>query len=270
MARTRRSSVQRYHDRVAGRYDQTYADSYWAWHDALTWDYLKPFLPRDMSARVVDLGCGTGKWGAKLVKSGYSVTSVDISQQMLDQARRKMARLDRGGRAEFLQADLCDLSALPPRGFALAIALGDPIGCTASPATALKQIRRILRADGTLVATFDNRLAGIDYYLSKGDRSALARFLRNGKTHWLTRDVEERFPIFTFTPGDVRLLVETAGFEVLDIVGKTVLSMRHYRSLLATSQDRRGWARIEKSLCRDSAAMGRAPHIQVACRVAPR
>ena len=270
MAKARRSSVQKYHDRVAGRYDLSYDDSYWAWHDALTWDYLKPFLPRDHTAKVCDFGCGTGKWGAKLIKSGYAVTSVDISPQMLDQARSKIDPLDRSHRAIYLQADLCDLSAIPQREFALAIAFGDPIGCTDSPAKALKQIRKTLSDDAILVGTIDNRLAAIDYYLSKGDRRALTRFLRDGKTNWLTKDVEEQFPIHTFAPSDLRSLLEAVGFEVLEMVGKTVLPMRHYRGLLATPEDRRNWAKVEKSLCRNVDAMGRAAHLQFACRVTGR
>jgi len=270
MSRSKRSAVQRYHDRVAGCYDDSYDDAYWQWHNALTWDYLKPYLPRDLRAPLLDLGCGTGTWACKLLKSGYSVGCVDISAKMLDQARMKIERMGGGGRATFLQADLCDLSALPAGEAALAIAMGDPIGCTQSPALALKQIRRVLSDEGALVATFDNRLAAIDHYLTLGDPQTLFRFLREGKTNWLTKDSEERFPITTFDPGDVATLLESAGFEVLDVVGKTVLPMRHHRHLLATSEDRRTWAKIEKSLCRNPWAMGRASHLQVACRVARR
>ena len=36
-------------------------------------------------------------------------------------------------RARFVQADLGDLSALPAGQFALAVALGEPIGCAATP-----------------------------------------------------------------------------------------------------------------------------------------
>jgi SAM-dependent methyltransferase len=267
MSKSRRSGVHKYHDRVAARYDHSYDDAFWKWHDALTWGYLKPYLPHDANARVVDLGCGTGKWGAKLVKSGYEVTSVDISGKMLDQARRRIERQRGSARPAFVQADLCDLSALPPRHFSLAVALGDPIGCARSPAQAMRQIRRILTDEGVLVASFDNRLAAIDHYLQAGDGRALARFLRDGRTHWLTKNAEERFPIFTFAPSDVRSLVEAAGFSLLDMVGKTVLPMRHYRRLLETAEARRAWARIEKTQCRDLAAIGRASHIQVACRV---
>jgi len=268
MARPRRSAVQKYHDRVAGRYDESYDDEFWQWHDGLTWDYLKPFLPRDMSAPVLDLGCGTGKWGAKLVKSGYRVTFVDISAPMLDQARRKIAEMGTEARAEFVHADLCNLSALPRTAFSLAVAFGDPIGCSTSPPQAMKEIHKLLDDRGVLVATFDNRLAALEFYLDKGDPSVLKRFLRDGRTHWLTKGHDERFPIHTYGPRELCHLVESTGFALIEMVGKTVLPMRGHRELLADAAARREWAAIEKSLAREAAALARASHLQIACRVA--
>lgn len=270
MAKPRRSSVRKYHDRVAPRYDHSYGDTFWQWHDALTWDYLKPFLPRDANAEVVDLGCGTGTWAARLLKSGYAVTCVDISRRMLDQADAKIAEQALRTPATFVQADLVDLASLGEHRYALAIALGDPIGCTDSPPKALKEIRRILTPGGVLVATFDNRLAAIDYYLQGKDPRVLSRFLRDGRTHWLTRDKDEQFPIVTYTPRGVTDLVKAAGFEVIDLVGKTVLPMRHHRELLETSQSRRTWARIEKTLCRNPDALSLASHLQITCRTQKR
>ncbi len=266
MSRPKRPAVQRYHDRVAPRYDHSYDDDYWKWHDALTWDYLKPYLPRDANSAVLDLGCGTGKWGAKLAKSGFAVTSVDISIRMIDQARKKIAPLDLHEKCSYLQADLCDLSELPQDSFALAVAFGDPIGCTDSPKKAMKQIRKHLIDGGLLVATFDNRLAAIDFYLKQANADTLKRFLRHGKTHWLTRDQDERFTIHTFTASGVRTLAAASGFELVEMVGKTVLPMRHYRNLLDTPQARRTWAGIEKKLARDADALGRAAHLQAVLR----
>ena len=268
MSKSRRSAVKKYHDRVAPRYDHSYDDDFWKWHDALTFDYLKPHLPRDLAGPVVDLGCGTGKWAARLIKSGYSVTCVDISHRMLDQARRKIEAQGGSDKATFVHADLCDLTALQAGRYALALALGEPIGCCQSPPRAMKQIRRILRDDGLLIATFDNRLAAIDFYLDRGDPAELSQFLRSGKTHWLTRDKDEQFEIVTYAPGDVVKLAESTGFEVVEMIGKTVLPMRHHRHLLDTPQKRRTWARIEKKLCRDHHALARAPHLEVTCRVA--
>lgn len=266
MGRSRRSAVQRYHDRVAGRYDASYDDEYWQWHDALTWDYLKPYLPSNLSATILDLGCGTGKWAAKLIKSGFRVTCVDISAKMLDQARAKIEGVGASSRASFVHADLCDLSALADQSAAMAVALGDPIGCSSSPIRVMKEIRRVIADGGVLVATFDNKLSAIEFYLEQGDPGALSRFLRDGRTHWLTKDAGEQFEITTFAPDELRRLVENSGFELLDMIGKTVLPMRHYRQLLAAPESRRAWGKVEKSLSRDPSALARASHLQVACR----
>src|SRR5512147_2712375 len=87
------SASRRYHDRVARQYDSIYDDAYWAFHDELTWRTIRPHLPRDLSAACLDLGCGTGKWGLRVLKSGFPTTFVDHSGAMIDEARAKAATL---------------------------------------------------------------------------------------------------------------------------------------------------------------------------------
>ena len=267
MARKSKPAVQRYHDRVARRYDASYEDVYWRFHDALTWDYIKPHLPADQAAPVMDLGCGTGKWALRLIKSGYRVACVDISGAMVEQARRRITEAGQAGRAEFLQADLGDLSALAEKHYSLAVAMGDAVGCAASPARALKEIRKRLRDGGVLIATLDNKLAALDFYLQSGSPQDFSTFLKTGRTHWLTKDKAERFEIHTFTPKEAAKLLETAGFAVLEIRGKTVLDFRHHRGLLEQPQTRRAWMRIEKALSKDADALCNAGHLQIAARV---
>lgn len=266
MPKPKRSSVQKYHDRVAPIYDHSYENVFWQWHDRLTWDYIKPHLPTDLRSQVIDLGCGTGKWSAKLLKSGYTVTCVDISVRMLDQARLKIDNQSDLKRSTFLHADIADLSSLPADHFALALAMGDPIGCTDSPSKTMQQIRRILKPDGLLIATLDNRYAALDYYLERGQFEEMSRFLKNGRTHWLTKNPNEQFSIHTFSPQNVLQLVESCGFQMVELIGKTVLPMRHYRELLETPEDRRRWAKIEKKLARQSDALSRASHLQLTAR----
>jgi len=266
MPRHRRNANQRYHDRVAGRYEAIYDDAYWQWHDAVTWDHLKRFLPPDLRSPVVDLGCGSGKWGRRLLKSGYPVTFVDLSAKMVDEARRQVEESGDASRAAFLQADVVDLTALPGDQFGLTVAMGEPIGLCSDPGRAVREVARILAPGGMLVATVDNRVACIDFYLQQGDAAELERFLRTGRTHWLTRDAAERFEIHTFEPEGLRRLLGSAGLEVVDLIGKTVLPMRQYRGRLEDAAVRRRWAEIEKGLHRDSANLGRCAHLQVAAR----
>lgn len=44
--------------------------------------------------RVLDLGCGTGRHTAWLARAGAHATAVDFSEQMLEQARRKLHGAD--------------------------------------------------------------------------------------------------------------------------------------------------------------------------------
>ena len=264
--RHRRTPNQKYHDRVAGRYEEIYDDAYWQWHDALTWDYLKPHLPRDLRAPTADLGCGSGKWGRRLLKSGYHVTFVDLSARMVDEARAQVADMGGSERATFLQADLIDLSSLPSDHFALAVAMGEPICLASDPARAVREIARTLAPGGVIVATLDNRIACIDYYIDQDDPAELERFLRTGRTHWLTRREEERFEIHTFEPQHARKLFESAGLQVIEVLGKTVLPMRRYRERLEDSKARRRWADIERKLARDPDNLARCAHLQIAAR----
>lgn len=266
MPRHKRNANQKYHDRIAGKYEQIYDDQYWQWHDALTWDHIKRFLPSNLATPVVDLGCGSGKWGRKLLKSGFHVTFVDLSARMVDEARKQVAETGGAEKAEFLQSDLMDLAALPANQFGFAVALGEPLCSTAEPAKAMREIVRTLAPGGILIASFDNRIACIDYYLEKGEPAELDNFIRTGRTRWLTREETERFELQTFTPEQLRKMFAGAGLEVLDMIGKTVLPMRRFRELLEDPENRRRWARIEKDLASDPANFGRCPHLQVAGR----
>src|SRR3954465_3252410 len=88
----------RYHDRVAREDDAIYDDPYWAFHDELTWRLIKPHLPRDANASCADLGCGTGKWGLRLLKSGFATTFLDSSGAMIEQVREKLEPLTQARR----------------------------------------------------------------------------------------------------------------------------------------------------------------------------
>src|SRR6059036_2872396 len=124
----------RYHDRVARQYDAIYDDPYWEFHDELTWRLVKPHLPRDAAAACADLGCGTGKWGLKLLKSGFATTFVDHAAAMIEQTRAKVEAMGpRAKKATLLVADIVDLAALPAETFSLTVAMGDPLSICSDP-----------------------------------------------------------------------------------------------------------------------------------------
>lgn len=257
----------RYHNRVAKRYDAVYDDPYWHFHDEVTWRHVRPHLPRDANARCLDLGCGTGKWGLKLLKSGFPTTFVDHAPAMIGQVRGKLDALGpKGAKADAVVADLVDLSALPSGAFALALAMGDPLSICSDPSAAAREMFRVAAPGGVAVASADNQLAALDHFLAAGDLDGLEAFARTGRTHWLTDDARERFPTTTFTPRSLRRLFERAGFEVLSVVGKPVLPVREHRAILADPAAVRRLVSVEMRLAADESAAARAGHLQVTAR----
>jgi ubiquinone/menaquinone biosynthesis C-methylase UbiE len=258
----------RYHDRVARQYDAIYDDPYWHFHDELTWRMVKPHLPRDLSAACADLGCGTGKWGLKLLKSGFATTFVDHAAAMVEQARDRVAELGeaKARKASFAVADIVEMPAVPGEAFALTLAMGDPLSICADPQRAANEMFRISAPGGVVVASADSKLAALDHYVERGNLDALETFVMTGRTTWLTADERERFELTMFTPATLRRLFERAGFEVLAVAGKPIIPVRQNKHLFTHPDAMQRLLKLEAELAKDPASAAKAGHLQVVAR----
>jgi SAM-dependent methyltransferase len=258
----------RYHDRVARQYDAIYEDPYWHFHDELTWRTVKPHLPRDTAAACCDLGCGTGKWGLKLLKSGFATTFVDHAAAMIEQVREKLIEMGeaKAKKATLLVADIVDMPMLDAEQFSLVLAMGDPLSICSDPLRAAREMHRITRPGGIVIVTADNKLAALDHFVERGNLDALEEFVFSGKTNWLTADERERFELTTFTPASLRKLFEKSGFEVLALDGKTIIPVRANKQLLTHEGAVERLLKMEQELKKDPASAARAGHLQITAR----
>src|SRR5271169_391873 len=169
-----KDASRRYHDRVARRYDAIYDDPYWEFHDELTWRRIKPWLPRDATAHCADLGCGTGKWGLRLLKSGFPTTFVDHAAAMVEQVRVKLETMGaKQSKATLIVTDIVEMPAVPSGTFDLVLAMGDPLSICSDAKRAVREMARIAAPGGVVIATADNKLAAIDHYVQIGSLDAL-------------------------------------------------------------------------------------------------
>ncbi len=78
-------------DRAAGNYQEVFLLGPNEYNASLLsfWKDNGMLFP---GARVLDIGCGVGKYGVYLAEMGYDVTLTDISGEMLRRARENMAR----------------------------------------------------------------------------------------------------------------------------------------------------------------------------------
>ncbi|HVQ87037.1 MAG TPA: class I SAM-dependent methyltransferase [Actinomycetes bacterium] len=107
---------------------------------------LVSLLPSSPCA-VADLGCGTGTLSLLLAHTGYQVTGMDLSEVMLDRARRKAS--DEQTVVDFCVGDVSD-PPLHHGTFEVALAR-HVVWALPDPATALAAWRGLLRPGGRLV-----------------------------------------------------------------------------------------------------------------------
>ena len=252
-----------YHDRIAGRYEEVYRSHYWRLYREISWRHLARFLPRERPARALDLGCGPGWFGARLLKAGLEVTFLDISRAMVDQARRTVAELGRPEPCRFVQADMERMEAVESGAYHFATAQGDTLSFTARPERALKELHRVLRPGGRAVLSVDHKAAAARAYVTKGRLEELPRFLRDGRSQWLARRPEERFPLRMVEPEELERMRRRQGFATLGLVGKLALFRREDEKLLAATPRRRLVALEERVHARPH-WLGLCHHFQVA------
>lgn len=70
---------------------------------------LEPWLGGACGMRVLDLGCGVGRWSRLLASRGACVTGVDLSPTMIAEAARRAAAGGLAGRCRFLVQDCAAL-----------------------------------------------------------------------------------------------------------------------------------------------------------------
>ena len=262
-----RESNRKYHDRVAGRYDDVYDTPYWRFYRDVSWRHLKPHLPATRPAWAADLGCGTGWFGERLLKAGFQVVFLDPSGAMLDRARESAAReAARGLATRFVQAGMEQMGEIESGLLDFATAQGDPLSFCEQPARALAELARIVKPGGTVVLSVDHRVAGVRSLLSERTPEGALELLRSGRTKWRGERSDERFGMKMFDPDELHSLLARAGFEPLSMIGKTCLVQRSNEAWLEDPATARELLAAEERVHGERHWLGLAGHLQVAAK----
>ena len=187
-------------------------------------------------ARILDVGCGTGRHAVELARRGYRVTGVDLSSGMLAEAAR--AAEAAAVEVEYIHADAAEFDAgktfdaaicLCEGGFSLLGAADDPIE---RDLTILKNISRHLEKGRGFILTTLSALRKIRKY--SADDIAAGHFDPIHAIEYLTMEYYEegiKKEIMLrekgFLGSELKLLFGMSGFEVRNIYGGTAGNWGH-------------------------------------------
>ncbi|MFH1680382.1 MAG: class I SAM-dependent methyltransferase [Candidatus Eisenbacteria bacterium] len=221
---TARNEWARFFDDHAQRYDENVFTK----NTVAEVDFLVDLLGISPGQSVLDVGCGTGRHAVELASRGFSVTGLDLSSGMLEEAKRRASAA--GVEVAWIRADAADfalrgefdaLLCLCEGAFGLLGGGADPIGqplailrnASSSMKTNARALFTVLNGSALIrKATVGDIEANVFDPVALTERSECA--LPGSPEKTLLRERG-------FVPTELVLLFGLGGLEVLEIWGGT-------------------------------------------------
>jgi ubiquinone/menaquinone biosynthesis C-methylase UbiE len=213
-----KEEVKAVYDRIAKEYDERIPGAGPA-DDLFTENEIAFLLSKiEPGQKVLDIGCGTGRFTVPLAEIGADTSAVDISAGMLEVLSEKLA--DRGLSADLRLGDMCQLP-FPDATFDVVTSFLALMHLPLADRPAVwREVRRVLKPGGRMILGVKN---GIFERLFKGDRFAAVD----------VTDVDAKKLIFTgcdngaqyeaawysFTPQELNTLFAQVGMSVTHLKG---------------------------------------------------
>ena len=183
-----------------------------ALYENACWRFIEPLLPVG-GGRILEAGCGTGRWVYRLVPLGHRVVLSDFSPEMV---RIAFKQIDEQGVSDGVEAchvlDICDMHTLADESFDMALALGTPVGLCDNPHKAVAELYRVVKQGGFLFCDVTNQYRRALDLAKENNWAAVAEILDSGK-----KQTNGGFVSRSFTPEKIRELFTACGLKVLHV-----------------------------------------------------
>jgi len=241
--------------------------------------YLDKYVPKE--ARVLDVGCGPGRFALDLARRGARLTLADISQTQLDLARQ---HLEAAGLLDQVQTfhrlDMVDMHELAGESYDAVVCYGAALSYTYDRyETALQELARVLCPGGRLLIGVDSlygvlRLIGpldAHEFLELPDTHIDWQAVLSGAGVVYSRLGSREFhqPLVLFTSDGLRQALERVGLRVIEMAAANpvVSEMAQVPRITASAQAGAALTALELALCNRTGLVDTGEHLlAVACK----
>ncbi|WP_461084011.1 class I SAM-dependent methyltransferase [Streptomyces deserti] len=243
-----KDTVRSVYQRVAEEYDERIPGA--GPSDDMFTAAERSFLLNKVKAgqRVLDMGCGTGRFTVPMAERGAQVTGLDLSRAMLDVLGGKLAA--RGLHAELREGDMAALP-FPDESFDVVTSMLALMHIPLQDRPKVfAEVRRVLRPGGRMLLGVKNSLIE---RLFKGDRFAsvdVTDVTAKELVFTRTRTGEEyTAPWYSFSPQDLNALFATEGMVVTQLRGNSPLAVWLADEVLSDPAVALAVQSFERTLC---------------------
>lgn len=191
-------------------------DQFSTLYDESWWQYIEPLLSEIKHGRILEAGCGTGRWADRLAPMGFEMVLSDISSKMLRNARDFAEKWGFADKLSFEELDICDMHSLGNSSFDMVISTGEPLTLCANPEKAVSEFCRVVRPGGYVLCDAGNRYRKVSDLVHKKAFDQIITVLETGDYV-----AENGLTLHLLGPGELVDLFKANKMEVCNLAGIT-------------------------------------------------
>lgn len=202
------NSIKHCYNRIATQWNERYENPVMRYRQQQEEIIISQYIKK---GKILDLGCGTGKTIPFLKKFSHNVIGIDISKQMLRQAKTHDVKL------------YCTESTnlpLKDKSIDTIISLYGPLQHTNNPKVVLTEIKRVLKENGIIILSLENRKGFLPFMrrLFKGEYGKI-RTLKLYKKKKVNFKKNIGVTLYYYTPKELYQLFKESKLKIITIRG---------------------------------------------------
>jgi len=242
------------------RYDTSRAAISFA--DDITWHFMTKYLPKRKSITILDAGGGDGCWAQKLMELGYkNIVIADISQGMLDEAKKRFAKLKTRHNVTFMKSDITNMKEFKAATFDYVFSQYDAVSYCMKPEEAIKELGRVAKKGAYIIASLDTKFKRVPELIEAGKITEAEQLLKTNISY------DYDFPQHNLTHEELTEYFTKAGLNVIEIIGAPVfmhqVNTQILHKLETNRKTRNRLLKMELAHCTNKSLVNFAGHLQI-------